>query len=201
MLPFARVTLPALCAVVLLGCGGAVEPSSSSFHPSSRPPEPQAGGTPGPVSTTTPKAPPAPLTWSTQSGCGNVVVYAADATGTTFLVVRTTARHEPTNGASVYADLSAPSALTVYLEVHPAPPGEPPYCSDVGVDGAGVTRWAAVAGNATLTQTSAASGTFPNATYSVRVDVAGLVVEGPDGVRQAVPDVRFESVRVGWLPG
>jgi hypothetical protein len=131
------------------------------------------------------------------------MVVASHSTGRRFLVV-TANKSElgiASLGESVTVDLASKSvgpSTSVAVDTFARAPQETPYCTDVIVDPQRPAR--AIATNGTATFTISAVGREGDL-YAVTVTLKGVVVRDAGGVLEAIPDVTYASVGVGWLPG
>ncbi len=204
----ALLLLASLSLSFAAACGGSVEStggSSSGSPPASALPPPGSVPVPG-VSTSGAPPPPAQVegTWSpTASGCSNFVVYASHTSNRRYLVVQATKEKLGiTNlGDTVTIDLASKGASTmasVSTDTFPKAPSEATYCSDIIIDPQEPQRSTATEGKVTFTISALGrEGDF----YAVTVKLEGVVVRNGFGNPEAIPDMTFSSVGVGWLPG
>jgi hypothetical protein len=140
---------------------------------------------------------------ATAGGCANFTVYAGHSSGRRFVVI-TANRSElslANLGDSVTVDLASksvgPSTL-VAVETFARVPLDVTYCNDVMVDPQVPSR--AVAAQGTATFTISALGREGDA-YAVTVTLRGVVLRDASGALEQLPDLTYENVGVGWLPG
>jgi hypothetical protein len=200
-----------LAACALFACGGAVEGRSSSSSSG-------GGGNPGEPDTTTNPVPPSPGssqpptvvsppavdngTWSqSASGCGNFFVYATHASKTKFLTVSAVKSElgiaNLGDSATIQIGVN-PTKTTVSVDTYPHVPNESPYCTDYITDPMSPERAYATQGTLTFTISTVGSD---GQSYAVDVAITGLVVQHMDGTLEAIPDVTYHDVSVGWLAG
>ena len=179
------------------GSGSATGPGSGSGSGSGSASGSGSGGA-------APHPTPGPGAWSTTaSGCSNFIVYASHSSGLKYLVIRAskTELGLASVGDSATVDLT-PSAVSssteVAVDTYAHAPGFAPYCADVLVGPQTPSHATATAGTATFTIASVGRDT-PD--YAVTVTLKDVVVRSADGTLETIPDVTYQNVNVGWLPG
>ena len=191
-------------------CGGAIDPgtASSSSSGSSPPPATTTTPDPGPPSTVPGYPPPSTTSggWTASaSGCADFTVFSANTNGRRFLVIQ--ARKDELGiaklGDTVTVDLANKAAgpsTAVNVDNYPQAPLEPPYCSDIGSSGSVALPTESPAVSGTVTFTIAGVGR-EGGSYAVTVKLQGVVVRNTGGSLEAIPDVTYPSIDVGWYPG
>lgn len=193
-----------LLSLATAACGGAVDPGTTS-----------SSGSPAPTTTTTPAPAPSPGLpppyqasggWTARAGgCADFTIFSANESGRRFLVVQ--ARKDELGiaklGDTVTVDLANKTAgpsTAVTVDNYPVAPQEPAYCSDIGGSGSAALPTESYAFSGTVTFTIAGVGRDGDS-YAVTVKLAGVAIRNPDGSREAIPDVTYPNVDVGWYPG
>lgn len=194
-------SLVAACGGSVEGGGGGQPSGSSSSSGSSGSP---SGPTPTPPpNTSTPAPAPVPEGWAAEAGgCGNFVVFASTAGQDKFLVIN--ADREKLRlykvGDSATVDFDKDSAgAELRVERFSSALKEAPYCTDFGdPNAANPTKYLAFSGSVTFTVTGQGRD---DDSYAVSVQLKSVTVVGPNGAREALPDLRYANVGVGWFPG
>lgn len=202
-------------AVALLGmfaCSEkpAAQPAGSTATPTTAGPTAAPPGTSTSTPLATTSAPTAatvtPRTWTAKaSGCGDTFLHIADTTGLAYLIV--TGKRGmlglKANGDRATVDLATenagPSRVDVHVDLYPRTGGSGEYCTDYRSETIPHKSevWSGESGKVTFTLVK-----FRNAhDFEVTVKLEGVVLKHPNGTTEKVPDLTYENVKVGWLPG
>ena len=199
--------------VLVTGCGGAIEttsvggPSPEPTGSSSPPPSPTGSmSPPAPSGSGTTQENPPPTaggTWNaTASGCGEIFVFDGHSSGKKFLVISADNRrlNLAKLGDEATIDLrSRAPAVSLTVDTYPTTPHSTYYCSDIVEPRVVPPSIAGAIEGKVKIRVSAQVDDSAN--YAVDVSLEGVVVRAPNGTREAVSDITFVRVVVGWYAG